>query len=153
MNRISRNLTTLYRTERLIARRQMAVLRQQTGLMLFAGLMTGIAIIMLNVAAFYALSVVLAAHYAALIVALANLVLAILVVSVASRMSAEKELEPATELRDMAIAELEADLEEVASEARELTRNVGRIARDPLGTALPALLGPLISILLKSNKK
>lgn len=153
MNRFSRNLTTLYRTERLIARRQMAVLRRQTGLMVFAGLMTGIAVIMLNVAAFYALSVVLAAHYAALIVALVNLALAVLVASIANRMSAEKELEPATELRDMAISELEADLEEVAAEARELTQNVGRIARDPLGTALPALLGPLISILLKSNKK
>lgn len=153
MNRISRNLSIIYRTERLIARRQMAVLRQQTGMMLFAGLMTGIGIIMLNVAAFYALSTTIAAHYAALIVALANLGLAAAVAAIATRMQADKELEPATEVRDLAIAELEADLEQIADEARELTRNVGRMARDPLGTALPALLGPLLTLLLKNSKK
>lgn len=153
MNRISRNLTILFRTERLIARRQMAVLRAQTGLVAFAGLVAGIAIIMLNVAIFYALGTVMAAQYAALLVALGNALVALVLVAIASRMSAEKELEPATEVRDMALAEIEADLNEVAEEARELTRNVSRMARDPLGTALPALIGPLLSLLLKSKDK
>lgn len=153
MNRISRNLTILFRTERLIARRQMAVLRTQTGLMAFAGLVTGIAIIMLNVAAFFALETVMASYLAALTVALANVMVALVLVAVASRMSADKDLEPAVEVRDMALAEIEADLNEVAEEARELTRNVSRMARDPLGTALPALIGPLLSLLLKSKEK
>lgn len=153
MNRISRNLTILFRTERLIARRQMAVLRAQTGMVAFAGLVAGIAIIMLNVAIFYALGTVMAAQYAALLVALGNALVALVLVAIASRMSAEKELEPATEVRDMALAEIEADLNEVAEEARELTRNVSRMARDPLGTALPALIGPLLSLLLKSQDK
>ena len=153
MNRISRNLTILFRTERLIARRQMAVLRAQTGMVAFAGLVAGIAIIMLNVAIFYALGTVMAAQYAALLVALGNALVALVLVAIASRMSAEKELEPATEVRDMALAEIEADLNEVAEEARELTRNVSRMARDPLGTALPALIGPLLSLLLKSKDK
>lgn len=153
MNRISRNLTILFRTERLIARRQMAVLRAQTGMVAFAGLVMGIAIIMLNVAIFYALGTVMAAQYAALLVALGNALVALVLVAIASRMSAEKELEPATEVRDMALAEIEADLNEVAEEARELTRNVSRMARDPLGTALPALIGPLLSLLLKSKDK
>ena len=153
MNRISRNLTILFRTERLIAQRQMAVLRAQTGLVAFAGLVAGIAIIMLNVAIFYALGTVMAAQYAALLVALGNALVALVLVAIASRMSAEKELEPATEVRDMALAEIEADLNEVAEEARELTRNVSRMARDPLGTALPALIGPLLSLLLKSKDK
>ena len=153
MNRISRNLTILFRTERLIARRQMAVLRAQTGLVAFAGLVAGIAIIMLNVAIFYALGTVMAAQYAALLVAFGNALVALVLVALASRMSAEKELEPATEVRDMALAEIEADLNEVAEEARELTRNVSRMARDPLGTALPALIGPLLSLLLKSKDK
>ncbi|WP_164659044.1 phage holin family protein [Tropicibacter sp. Alg240-R139] len=153
MNRISRNLTILFRTERLIARRQMAVLRTQTGLIAFAGLVMGIAIIMLNVSIFYALSAAMAAHYAALIVALGNALVALALVAIANRMSADKELEPATEVRDMALAEIESDLNEVADEARELTRNVSRMARDPLGTALPALIGPLLSLLLKSKDK
>jgi len=153
MNRISRNLTILFRTERLIARRQMAVLQAKTGLVAFAGLVAGLAIIMLNVAAYLALGTVMAAHFAALTVALANAALALVLVLLASRMSADKELEPAIEMRDLALTEIEADLNEVADEARELTRNVSRMARDPLGTALPALIGPLLSLLLKSKDK
>lgn len=153
MNRISRNLSIIYRTERLIARRQMAVLRQQTGLVVCAGLMAGLGIIMLNIAAFFALSDVMANHYAALVIAVVNLALAGVLVSYASRVSADTELAPATEVRDMAIAELEADIEQLADEARDLTHSVKKMARDPLGTALPALAGPLLTVLLKNTKK
>lgn len=153
MNRISRNLTILFRTERLIARRQMAVLRRQTGLVAFAGLIAGIAVIMLNVSIFYALSTVMAAHFAALIVAAGNAAVALALVAIANRINADAELEPAIEVRDMALTEIEQDLNDVAEEARELTKNVSRIARDPLGTALPALVGPLLTLLLKSPKK
>lgn len=153
MNRISRNIMIVLRTERMIARRHMAVIRNQTGLYAFAGLVSLIGLVMLNVAAFYALNTVMAAQFAALIVALGNLVLAGALVLIAGRLSPGKELEPVTELRDLAIAELEAEAELAVAEARELSANVRRIARDPLGTALPALLGPLISALLSGRKK
>ncbi|WP_372573921.1 phage holin family protein [Ruegeria jejuensis] len=153
MSRITRNLSIIYRTERLITRRQMAVFQQQTGLMLFAALITGIGIIMLNVAAYQALSTVMESYLAAVVVALANLVLAAILVSVASRMSAEKDVGPAIEMRDLAIAELESDLEEAVDEVRGISRQVTQIARDPLGSALPAIIGPLLSLLLKSAKK
>ena len=153
MNRISRNISIVLRTERMIARRHMAVIRNQTGLYAFAGLVSLIGLVMLNVAAFYALITVMAAQFAALIVALGNLVLAGALVLIAGRLSPGKELEPVTELRDLAIAELEAEAELAVAEARELSANVRRIARDPLGTALPALLGPLISALLSGRKK
>ncbi|MCB1365173.1 MAG: phage holin family protein [Rhodobacteraceae bacterium] len=153
MNRISRNISIVLRTERMIARRHMAVIRNQTGLYAFAGLVSLIGLVMLNVAAFYALITVMAAQFAALIVALCNLVLAGALVLIAGRLSPGKELEPVTELRDLAIAELEAEAELAVAEAREMSANVRRIARDPLGTALPALLGPLISALLSGRKK
>ncbi|MFA3915580.1 phage holin family protein [Ruegeria hyattellae] len=153
MSRITRNLSIIYRTERLITRRQMAVFQQQTGLMLFAALITGIGIIMLNVAAYQALSTVMESYLAAVVVALANLVLAAILASVASRLSAEKDVGPAIEMRDMAIAELETDLEEAVDEVRGIGRQVTQIARDPLGSALPALIGPLLSILMKSAGK
>ncbi|MCL6282076.1 phage holin family protein [Ruegeria sp. 2012CJ41-6] len=153
MSRITRNLSIIYRTERLITRRQMAVFQQQTGLMVFAALITGIGIIMLNVAAYQALSTVMESYLAAVVVALANLVLAAILVSVASRLSAEKDVGPAIEMRDMAIAELETDLEEAVDEVRGISRQVTQIARDPLGSALPALIGPLLSLLMKSAGK
>lgn len=153
MSRITRNLSIIYRTERLITRRQMAVFQHQTGLMLFAALITGIGIIMLNVAAYQALSLVMQSYLAAVVVAGANLMLAAIMVSLASRMSAEKDVGPAIEMRDLAIAELESDLEEAVDEVRGISRQVTQIARDPLGSALPAIIGPLLSLLLKSAKK
>ncbi|WP_425046406.1 phage holin family protein [Primorskyibacter sp. S87] len=153
MTRIAQNLQIVLRTERLIARRHMSVLRQQTGLMAFAGLVTGIAVIMLNLAAFLGLREVVAPHWAASLVALANLALAAIFAALAKNLNAEKDLEPVTELRDMALADIEADVEIALEEARDLTASIRAMARDPLGTALPAMIGPLISILLKSGRK
>ena len=153
MNRISRNLSIVYRTERLIARRQIEVMRKQTGILAAAGLIGVIGFVMLNMAAFWALSVSQPPQVAALIVALIDLGVAALMAMTALRLSAERELEPATEIRDTALAELEEDVSAAAESARTLSENVGRMARDPLGSALPALLMPLISAFLRSRKE
>lgn len=153
MNRISRNISIILRTERMIARRQMSIMASQSGLYALAGLVLLIALVLLDVAAFFALSTRMSPQVAALVLAVANMVLAGLLVWIARRLTPGKEMEPATEVRDMAIAELEAEVEDVVGEVRELSDNVRRIARDPLGAALPSLLGPLISILLGGKKK
>lgn len=153
MNRISRNISIILRAERMIARRHMTVLRNQTGMLGFAALVAGIGLIMLNVAAFYTLRASLSPQVSALIVALVNLGLAALLVALAGKQSAETELEPLTEVRDLAIEDLEVELQGVVTEARELKDNVRRIARDPLGTALPAMLIPLLTSLLSHIRK
>jgi hypothetical protein len=153
MTRISRNLTILFRTERLIARRQLAALRTQTGLLAFAGLVAGLGVIMLNVAAYQALETRMTPHASAFLIALANFGLAGIFVAAAARTSVEEDLKPVTELRDLALAELEADAQNAVSEARELSGNVRRIASDPLGSMLPALIGPLLALLTKGDKK
>jgi hypothetical protein len=56
MNRISRNISIALRSERLIVQRKMEVIRTQTGLMAAAGLVAGIGLIMINVAAYFALT-------------------------------------------------------------------------------------------------
>lgn len=152
MSRISKNLSIVLRTERMIARRRWAVLRTQTGLLLFAGFVAALGWIMVNVAVFLILSERMSSEAAALIIALGNLGLAAVLVSLATRLSVEDELKPVIELRDAAIAEVESDIQEATTEARELTDNVRRIARDPLGNLLPALIGPLLTI-LSGNKK
>jgi hypothetical protein len=47
MSRISRNISIILRSERLIAQRRMAVLRRQTGMMAAAGIAAGVGLIML----------------------------------------------------------------------------------------------------------
>ena len=70
MNRISRNVSIIFRSERLIAQRRFAVLRRQTGFMAAAGIVAGIGLIMLNAAAYLALSTKVSTPLAALIVAI-----------------------------------------------------------------------------------
>lgn len=153
MNRISRNISIILRAERAIARRRMALFRTQTGMMIAAGLMVGIAVVMLNVAGFFALNATYSPQSSALIVAAANLVLAGLLALMASRSSIEAELEPVTEVRDLAIQDLEAEFDGIAQEASHLANDVRRIARDPIGTVLPAMIGPLIAGAIRKNKK
>jgi hypothetical protein len=153
MNRISRNISIILRAERMIARRHMAVLRNQTGILVFAALVGAIGLVMLNIAAFYWLNTSWSPSAAALMVALVNLVLAGGLVTIASRQSPETGLGEITELRDLAIEDLENEVQEFVSEVRDVAGNVRRIASDPLGTALPTLALPLITTLLQSLRK
>lgn len=153
MSRISRNISIILRAERMMARRHMAVLRNQTGLLAFAALVAALGLVMLNVAAFFLLRSTLSPQAAALIVGAVNFGLAALLVFLANRQNAEQDLEPITELRDLAIEDLGVELQGTVDEAREVADNVRRIARDPLGTALPAMAIPLLTALLRSIKK
>ncbi len=150
MSRLSRNLVTIYRTERLIARRRLAVVQQQTILMGIAGIAAFSALVLLNVSLFFALQNTMSPASAAAWLALGNLVVAGVLVLIARRSSIEDEVAPAVEVRDMAIADIEDELEEMATEAREVVQAVKSIGSNPLGS-LTTVLVPLISMLIKSR--
>ncbi|WP_419738119.1 hypothetical protein [Ruegeria sp.] len=150
MSRLSRNLVTIYRTERLIARRRLAVMQQQTILMVLAGIAALAGLVALNVAIFFALDALMSSAGAAAVLAAGNLVLAALLVLFARRTSVEDEIAPAVEVRDMAIVDVEDEMEEMATEAREVVQAVKSIGANPLGS-LPALLVPLLTALLKNR--
>lgn len=152
MNRITRNLSIIYRTERLIARRELEVWRSRTGLAAGAGVAAGIGLVMLNVAGFLALRDLISEPGAALCVALANFLLAWILVTVAGRLNHEREVASATEVRDLAIADLEAEIEEATREVGEVAQGLKAMARDPLTTGLPALLVPLLKMLLSKKE-
>ena len=152
-SRISRNAHIALRAERVIARRRLAVIRTQTGFMAFAGVMAAIGVLMVNVASFYWLSASFGNALAGGILAVVNFLLAAILATLASRMSAEHELEPVIEVRDLAMEDIEAELSDGLAEAKYLADNVRRIASDPLGSAAPALLGPILSLLVGSLKK
>ena len=152
MNRISRNISIVLRAEQSIARRRMAVLRNQSGLMVFAGLVAVVGIIMLNVAAFYELSTTMSPQKSALIIALVNLVLAVVLVVIASRMSAAKDIQPMEELRDLAISDLEIEIQSATDELSDIGKSVRRMAHDPLGSLLPSVIVPLLAGLIRKSK-
>lgn len=153
MNRIGRNISIALRAERLIAQRKMEVIRTQTGLIAAAGLVAGIGLIMLNVAAYHALETQLSPQAAALIVALANFVLAVLLGIYAGRINAGADVQGATEVRDMAVEDLEAEIENATREAQQIVSDVRQLVKNPLGSALPGVVGPLAKALMKSARK
>ena len=152
MNRISRNISIILRAERLIAQRHLAVLRRQTGLVAAAGIAGGVGLIMLNVSAYLALSEKLSQPTAALVVALANIVLAGLLVTLAGKSNADYETAPVVEVRDMAIEDIEAELRVATEEAKATAEAVKSMARDPLGSIAPGLAGTVAKAVIKNLK-
>jgi hypothetical protein len=150
VNRISRNLSVVYKTESLIARRRFAVVQSQTALMLLAGAMAVLGVVFVNIAVYLVLSERISSAGAAGVLAVGNLVLAALIVSIAGRMSVDREIAPVVELRDLALAELEADINGATREAREVVASVKDLRRDPFGSAVTLII-PLISAALKKK--
>ncbi len=153
MNRISRNISIIVRSERLIAQRRLAVLRKQTGMMAAAGIAGGVGLLMLNAAGYLALATVVSPAAAALIVAIVNIALAAILVSVATNTNAEADVAPVAEVRDLALEDLEAEIRAATDEARDLADSVRRMARDPLGIGGSGAIGAIATAVIKNLNK
>lgn len=153
MNKFSRKISIAMRAERMIAHRRMEVIRTQTALMAAAGIVAGIGLIMANVAAYFALTTALSPQTAAFIVALVNFALAILLGVCAGRMNADADVRGAIEVRDMAVEDIEADVEDALQDVKDAVTDVRQLVKNPLGSALPSIIGPLLGILMKSGRK
>lgn len=152
-NRISRNISIILRSERLIAQRHLAVLRRQTALMAMALVVSTIGLVMLNVAAFFALEDIMTAAPAALIVGLVNCLLAGLFVLLASSKSGiEEDINAVSEVRDMAIEDLEAEVRQAADEAKSAVDAVKSMAANPLGGIAPGLAASIAKAVVKAMK-
>ena len=146
MSRISRNISVILRAERLIAQRQVAVAAKRTGFYAAAGLTVGLAVIMLNVAGFFWLSETMSKSLAAVIVAGVNLILAVLLALAANSMTADSDTSAAVELRDMALHDIEDEVRDSLTEARETLTG---LRRDPIGFLSPEIISTLLGVLLK----
>jgi hypothetical protein len=153
MSRIGRNISIILRSERLIARRRAAVAGRQIGMFVAAGVLGGMALVMLDVAAYLALAKQMDPAFAALWVAGINVVLAGVLVALARTMSAESDIEAVSEVRDMAVADLEGEVQEATSEMRELADNVRKLARDPFSGSGVGALASLLGTILKVSTK
>ncbi|WP_170355135.1 phage holin family protein [Ruegeria lacuscaerulensis] len=146
MSRISRNISIILRAERLIAQRQVAVAAKRTGIYAAAGFAIGLAVVMLNIAGFFWLSATLTKPVAALILAGLNLVLAVLLALIANSMTASTDTTAAVELRDMALQDIEVEIKENLTEARNV---VSGVRRDPIGALTPEIVSALLGSALK----
>lgn len=143
---VVKNLRVLWRTDRIIADIRMRHLVVGLGLRAFAALIAVFGLLMLELAAYFALVQVLSAMSAAALLGALNFVIAAVLLAIAARPPAGRELELANEIHGSAVDALQL-------EARAVQSQVAGMIHHPLNGILPLLLVPLITIIIKSLKK
>jgi hypothetical protein len=143
---VIKHLRALWRTDRIIADIRMRHMLVGLGLRAFAGLIAAFGLLMLELAAYFALVQVWSAITAAAILGVANFVIAAILFVIAGRLPSGRELELANEIHGSAVEALQV-------EARTAQTQFAGMVQHPLNSALPLILVPLITIIVKSLRK
>jgi hypothetical protein len=143
------HLRIFWRVESTIVQIRLRTMTRRSMLYAFAGLIALFGLAMLNVAVFFALEPHLGAMWAAFVVAGGDFVLALLAVLIAAAAGPGPELNTALELRAAAIEGLEAEF----AALQESLGWFSQAARNPLNTALPALIIPLVTAIIRGLRK
>lgn len=142
---IVRNLRLLWRADKIIAEMRLRHMLVGLGLVAFAALISAFGLLMLELAAYFALVNVMSAIAAAAILGGVNFVIALILVVVAARRSLGQELTLANEIHDTAVDALQL-------EAQALQSQVNRLMHHPLEGLLP-LIVPLITAAISHLRK
>jgi phosphate/sulfate permease len=150
----------------ILARAEMSLLRVQASrninriiMLLVALVFALLALGMFNFAAYQALAESRSPAVAAMLVALADCMLAIGVIVIASKSGSDSEQEKVIrDIRDLAYNELSTDFDEVKEKFSEVSDDVHRIrtgfsALSKGSSNMASSIGPLISILVGALKK
>lgn len=143
---IVKNLRVLWRADRIIADIRMRHMLIGLGLRAFAALIAAFGLLMLELSAYFALVQIWSAIIAAAILGGVNFVIAAILFMIAARPPAGRELELASEIHNSAVDALQI-------EARAVQSQFSGMIHHPLNSALPMLLVPLITIIVRSLKK
>jgi len=142
LHRIFRHLRIVLRTESAIAEVRLRMLARRSTLFAFAGLIAVFGLGMLNAAAFLALQTLWGPVWAAAAAALGDFVVALIIAGIALALRTSPELNTAIELRQAALDGLEEEF-----------RSVPGVARGPVDSILPAILGPLLTGIIQALRK
>jgi membrane protein implicated in regulation of membrane protease activity len=143
---VVKQVRALWRTDRIIAEIRMRHLLVGLGLRAFAALIAAFGLLMLELSAYFALVQIWSAISAAAVLGVVNFVIATVLFVIAGRPPAGRELELATEIHGSAVEALQ-------NEVRALQSQFTSMVHHPLNSALPLVLMPLITIIVKSLKK
>jgi hypothetical protein len=143
---IVKQLRILWRTDRITADIRLRHMLVGLGLRAFAALIAAFGLLMLELAAYFALVQIWSAIWAAAILGGVNFVIAAALFMVAARPPGGRELELASEIHGSAVDALQL-------EARAMQSQVSQTFHHPLNGILPLLIVPLITIIIKSLKK
>jgi hypothetical protein len=138
-----RHARAFWRAEMTIAEIKLGVFAKRVGLLAFAGLVGAFGLGFLNVAAYMALAPDWGDAAAMTIVAVADLVLAGLLIFAATRHARDAEMALAEELRDQAVEALELDARIAIDDVTGFVRRPVQVA----GSASAALIAIITAIL------
>jgi hypothetical protein len=151
-----RDLQVLRKADSLIGRIWLNVMARRFFLFVFAGLIAVFGLGMTNVAGFYALQASLGPVWAAAMVAIADFVLAAIVMLVGRSSQPGPEIELAFDVRKMAIESIQADardlkatIDALGQEIREAKATIAGYVHNPLDAALHKLLIPAIISIIR----
>lgn len=151
IDKLVRDLQILWKADTLIGRIWLEVLARRFALFILAALICVFGLGMANLAGFYALQPAWGPVWAAALVALADLVLALVVALVGRSAKPGPEIELAFEVRKMALGSLQDNVKDL----KQTTESVAGFFQHPLDAATDKLLVPLaLSIVrgLRSKK-
>ena len=143
---VVKHLRVLLRTDRIIADIRMRHMLVGLGLRAFAALIAAFGLLMLELAAYFALVQVCSAISAAAILGAVNFVIAGILLAIAARPPSGRELELASEIHASSIDALQL-------EARALQSQLSGMIQHPLNGILPMMIAPLITIIIRSLRK
>ncbi|MBR0845028.1 phage holin family protein [Bradyrhizobium liaoningense] len=142
---IVKHLRVLWRTDRIIADIRLRHLLIGFGLRAFAALIAAFGLLMLELAAYFALVQIWNAIAAAAILGAVNFLIAAVLFVIAGRPPSGRDIELANEIHG-------ASIEALQLEARALQAQVSGAIHHPLSTVAPVLV-PLIAIIVKNLRK
>jgi hypothetical protein len=142
---VVKHLRALWRTDRIIADIRLRHLLVGLGLRAFAALIAAFGLLMMELAAYFALVQIWSAIAAAAILGSVNFAIAAALFVIGGRAPSGRDIELANEIHDSSIEALQV-------EARALQAEVSGAVHHPLSTIVPVLV-PLIAIVVKNLRK
>ena len=156
IDNLVRDLQVLGKADALIGRIWLSVLARRFGLFALAGLVAVFGLGMANVAAFYGLQDDWGPVWAAAAVAGADLIIALLIMLVGTKMQPGPEIELVFDVRKMAVEAIQADTRDIKDtvdslglQIRQTKDTIAGFVHRPIDTAAEHLLIPAVLSMVK----
>lgn len=143
MERFTHSLKVLWRSERLLKENDLRLATQKIQFNALAGLVALFGLVMLTLAAFFALAPHWGQSLAALAVAGADLSLAVVLVAYARAIKPAAEVEMIKEVRNLALTDIQHQVALAEAEIVALKNHVEGFIRNPVDTLFPGIVGAL----------
>ena len=150
MEHLMRSLTVFWRSERLLAGYQLKQETQRIQFNALAALVAVFGLVMLSIAAFFALVPYWGHALAALTVGGSDLLLSLVLIVYARSLQPSPEIEMVREVRSMALSDIEEEIALFEAEMIALKDGVHQFMRHPVDNLLPGAIGPLLTALVKA---